>query len=294
MKIGIYGQFYHKNSGEYITYLLYNLQQYGVDIYIEKKYYEIFSEKIQAKETYKTFESYDDLDESFDLFFSIGGDGTILRTITLVQDLNIPIIGINTGRLGFLATIQKGEIQEAIAKIIKKEYTIIERSVLAVETSPTNDDILEMNFALNEVTVARKDTTSMITVKTHLNDEYLTSYWADGLIVATPTGSTGYSLSCGGPVITPNNNNFVLTPIAPHNLNARPLVIPDHTTIRLEVSGREDKHLISLDSRIATVNINSVITIKKAPFTVKLVELEGQSFLKTLRKKLLWGEDKRN
>ena len=294
MKIGIYGQFYHKNSGEYITYLLHKLQQYGVDIYIEKKYYEIFSEKIQVKETYKTFESYDDLDESFDLFFSIGGDGTILRTITLVQDLNIPIIGINTGRLGFLATIQKEEIQEAIAKIVRKEYTVIERSVLAVETSPTNEDILEMNFALNEVTVARKDTTSMITVKTHLNDEYLTSYWADGLIVATPTGSTGYSLSCGGPVITPNNNNFILTPIAPHNLNARPLVIPDHTTIRLEVSGREDKHLISLDSRIATVNINSMITIKKAPFTVKLVELKGQSFLKTLRKKLLWGEDKRN
>ena len=294
MKIGIYGQFYHKNSGEYITCLLYNLQQYGVDIYIEKKYYEIFSEKIQVKETYKTFESYDDLDESFDLFFSIGGDGTILRTITLVQDLNIPIIVINTGRLGFLATIQKEEIQEAIAKIVRKEYTVIERSVLAVETSPTNEDILEMNFALNEVTVARKDTTSMITVKTHLNDEYLTSYWADGLIVATPTGSTGYSLSCGGPVITPNNNNFILTPIAPHNLNARPLVIPDHTTIRLEVSGREDKHLISLDSRIATVNINSMITIKKAPFTVKLVELKGQSFLKTLRKKLLWGEDKRN
>ncbi|MCH2192951.1 NAD kinase [Kordia sp.] len=294
MKIGIYGQFYHKNSGEYISYLLYNLQQYGVDIYIEKKYYEIFSQKIQVKETYKTFESYSDLDDSFDLFFSIGGDGTILRTVTIVQDLNIPIIGINTGRLGFLATIQKEEIQQAIAKIMEKKYSVIERSVLAVETTPTNDDIKEMNFALNEVTVARKDTTSMITVRTHLNDEYLTSYWADGLIIATPTGSTGYSLSCGGPVITPNNNNFVLTPIAPHNLNARPLVIPDHTTIRLEVSGREDKHLISLDSRIATVDINSVITIKKAPFTVKLVELEGQSFLKTLRKKLLWGEDKRN
>ena len=294
MKVGIYGQFYHKDSGEYVTYLLENLHQFGVEIYIEKQYYKIFSEKVDVTESYKTFESYDDLDESFDLFFSIGGDGTILRTITLVQDLNIPILGINTGRLGFLATIQKEEIKDAISKIISKEFTVIERSVLAVETSPTNEDIAAMNFALNEVTVARKDTTSMITVKTHLNGEYLNSYWADGLIVATPTGSTGYSLSCGGPVITPNNNSFVLTPIAPHNLNARPLVIPDHTNIRLEVSGREDKHLISLDSRIATVNINSTITIKKAPFTVKLVELEGQSFLKTLRKKLLWGEDKRN
>ncbi|QHI38214.1 NAD kinase [Kordia antarctica] len=294
MKVGIYGQFYHKDSGEYITYLLDNLQQLGVEIYIEKQYFAIFSSKVKVTKTYKTFESYADLDESFDLFFSIGGDGTILRTITLVQDLNIPILGINTGRLGFLATIQKEEIKNAISKIIKKEFTVIERSVLAIETSPVNEDILAMNFALNEVTVARKDTTSMITVKTHLNDEYLNSYWADGLIVATPTGSTGYSLSCGGPVITPNNNSFVLTPIAPHNLNARPLVIPDHTTIQLEVSGREDKHLISLDSRIATVDINSIITIKKAPFTVKLVELEGQSFLKTLRKKLLWGEDKRN
>lgn len=294
MKVGIYGQFYHKDSGEYILYLLENLHQFGVEIFVEKNFYKIFSSKLKITKTYKTFDSYDDLDDSYDLFLSIGGDGTILRTITLVQDLNIPILGVNTGRLGFLATIQKEEIREAISKIVSKEFKVIERSVLAVETSPTNDEILSMNFALNEVTVARKDTTSMITVKTHLNDEYLNSYWADGLIVATPTGSTGYSLSCGGPVITPNNNNFVLTPIAPHNLNARPLVIPDHTVIQLEVSGREDKHLISLDSRIATVDINSIITIKKAPFTVKLVELEGQSFLNTLRQKLLWGEDKRN
>lgn len=294
MKVGIYGQFYHKDSGEYIMYLLEALHHFGIEIHIEQRFYEIFSSKLNITKTYETFSSYEDLDDSYDLFLSLGGDGTILRTITLVQDLNIPILGINTGRLGFLATIQKEEIKDAISKIIGKEFKVIERSVLAVETSPTNEDIKNMNFALNEVTVARKDTTSMITVKTHLNEEYLNSYWADGLIVATPTGSTGYSLSCGGPVITPDNNSIVLTPIAPHNLNARPLVIPDHTTIQLEVSGREDKHLISLDSRIATVNINTIITVKKAPFTIKLVELEGQSFLKTLRKKLLWGEDKRN
>ncbi len=294
MKVGIYGQFYHKDSGEYITYLLENLHQFGVEIFVERNFYKIFSSKLKITKKYETFASYADLDDTYDLFFSIGGDGTILRTITLVQDLNIPILGINTGRLGFLATIQKEEIKDAISKIISKEFIVKERSLLAIETSPVNKDIASMNFALNEVTVARKDTTSMITVKTHLDGEYLNSYWADGLIVSTPTGSTGYSLSCGGPVIMPNNNSFVLTPIAPHNLNARPLVIPDHTTIRLEVSGREDKHLISLDSRIATVAINSIITIKKAPFTVKLVELEGQSFLETLRKKLLWGEDKRN
>ncbi|WP_298418900.1 NAD kinase [uncultured Kordia sp.] len=294
MKVGIYGQFYHKDSGEYIMYLLEALHQFGIEIHIEQRFYEIFSSKLNITETYETFTSYEDLDNSYDLFLSLGGDGTILRTITLVQDLNIPILGINTGRLGFLATIQKEEIKDAISKIIGKEFEVIERSVLAVKTSPENKDLKKMNFALNEVTVARKDTTSMITVKTHLNDEYLNSYWADGLIVATPTGSTGYSLSCGGPVITPNSHNFVLTPIAPHNLNARPLVIPDHMNIQLEVSGREDKHLISLDSRIATVDINTIITVQKAPFTVKLVQLQGQSFLKTLRKKLLWGEDKRN
>ncbi|MFT4803959.1 MAG: NAD+ kinase, partial [Psychroserpens sp.] len=154
--------------------------------------------------------------------------------------------------------------------------------------------LAETNFALNEIAVSRKNTTSMITVETHLNDEYLTSYWADGLIASTPTGSTGYSLSCGGPVITPDANSFVLTPIAPHNLNARPLVIPDDTTIQLRVDGRENQYLMSLDSRIVTLSNATVITIKKANFKIKMVELLNESFIDTLRQKMLWGEDKRN
>ena len=193
-----------------------------------------------------------------------------------------------------MATIQKDEIEPALTEILKGNYKISERSLLSIETSTKNEDLEKLNFALNEIAVSRKNTTSMITVETRLNDEYLTSYWADGLIVSTPTGSTGYSLSCGGPVITPSANNFVLTPIAPHNLNARPLVIPDTTEIKLRVSGREESYLVSLDSRIATLKNNTTITIKKAPFSIKMIELEKESFLDTLRKKLLWGADSRN
>lgn len=203
-------------------------------------------------------------------------------------------MGINTGRLGFLATIQKEEIEETISTILKKEYTISKRTVLRVTTSPNSDEIEHDNFALNEVAVSRKNTTSMITIETWLDDQCLTSYWADGLIVSTPTGSTGYSLSCGGPVIVPTTNALVITPIAPHNLNARPLVIQDSTTIKLKVSGRENFFLVSMDSSIATLSNDTYITIKTAPFKISMVELHSDSFLQTLRKKLLWGEDRRN
>nr|BFF38787.1 NAD kinase [Tenacibaculum mesophilum] len=226
--------------------------------------------------------------------FTIGGDGTILRAVTYIRDLDIPIMGINTGRLGFLATIQKDQIEEAINLMLKKEYTLQERSLLQIETSPTTEDFSELNFALNEVTIARRNTTSMIGIKTSLNEEYLTNYWADGLIIATPTGSTGYSLSCDGPVILPNSKSFVITPIAPHNLNARPMVIPDDTDILLEVSAREKDFLISLDSRITTVSLGTEIKIQKAPFTIKSILPKNQSYLNTLRGKLLWGEDIRN
>ena len=225
---------------------------------------------------------------------SIGGDGTILRASTLVGDLGIPLVGINTGRLGFLATIQNNEIESAIDAILTGNYKLSKRSLLSITTTPENKDIMEQNFALNEIAISRRNTTSMITVETKLNGEYLTSYWSDGLIISTPTGSTGYSLSCGGPVLTPETNSFILTPIAPHNLSARPLVIEDSTEIQLRVSGREDQYLVSLDSRIATLNNDTIITIKKAPFNIKMVELYHESFLDTLRKKLLWGEDKRN
>tara|TARA_R110002049_G_C8931783_1_gene544224 strand:- start:92 stop:778 length:687 start_codon:yes stop_codon:yes gene_type:complete len=228
------------------------------------------------------------------MFVSFGGDGTILRATTYVRDLGIPIVGVNTGRLGFLSTFRKEEVRKVVKEFVSGAYTIVERSLVEVSDRSNIPEFKTLNFALNEITVSRKDTTSMITVETHLNDEYLTSYWADGLIVATPTGSTGYSLSCGGPVIAPTAKSLILTPIAPHNLNARPLVISDDTLIRLKVSGREESHLVSLDSRIATVASGKEIFIRKAPFTIKMIEYTSESFLKTLRNKLLWGEDKRN
>ena len=211
-----------------------------------------------------------------------------------MRDLDIPIVGVNTGILGFLATIQKQDVTSSITEILEGNYYISERSLLSVETSPSNNEITPLNFALNEVAVNRKNTTSMIKVETTINSEYLTSYWSDGLIISTPTGSTGYSLSCGGPVIEPSNESIILTPIAPHNLNVRPLVVPDNSVVTLKVSGREDTHLLSLDSRILTLKNETLITIKKAAFTIKFVQPIEESFIKTLRKKLLWGEDKRN
>lgn len=294
MKIAIYGQYYQGNTHPSIKVLLDFLLKKQLQVYIEKDFFDLIQKEDKDIRKYDGFNTFQKLDTTYELLISIGGDGTILRAITYVRDLGIPIVGINTGRLGFLATIQTNQIESAITSILEKRYKISERSLLSIHTHPENKNILHTNFALNEIAVSRKNTTSMITVATHLNDEYLTSYWADGLIVSTPTGSTGYSLSCAGPVISPDANNFVLTPIAPHNLSARPLVIPDDTEIHLKVDGREDDYLISLDSRIATLPNSTTITIKKAPFKIKMVELLSESFIDTLRKKLLWGEDKRN
>lgn len=292
MKIAVYGQYYHNNTQSSIETLFDFLSKKEVEVYIEKDFFNILKE--ENEKDIKAFKIFKTLDNSYDLLISIGGDGTILRAITHVRDLSIPIVGINTGRLGFLATIQTNEIEHAIDEILNGNYKISKRTLLSVTTLPENKDLVETNFALNEIAVSRKNTTSMITVETHLDDEYLTSYWADGLIISTPTGSTGYSLSCGGPVITPGANNLVITPIAPHNLNARPFVIPDTTDIQLKIDGREDHYLISLDSRIATLHNSTIVTIKKADFKIKMVELLDESFIDTLRKKMLWGEDKRN
>ena len=292
MKIAVYGQNYAKDATQKAFEILIELLIYHkVSIYIEADFLSQQKKDFLNDSKIKTYEA---LDTSYDLLISIGGDGTILRAITYVRDLGIPIVGINTGRLGFLATIQTDEIESALSEIFKGKYKISERSLLSVHTHPKNQDIEETNFALNEITISRKNTTSMITVETHLNDEYLTSYWADGLILSTPTGSTGYSLSCGGPVITPDTTNFALTPIAPHNLSARPLIIPDHTVVSFKVTGREDQFLMSLDSRIVTLPNTTTVTVRKANFVIKMVELLDETFLDTLRKKLLWGEDRRN
>jgi NAD+ kinase len=212
----------------------------------------------------------------------------------LVRNSGVPLLGINAGRLGFLANVQKENIAAFMQLVLDKKYTLSKRTLLSLTCSPENESILELDFALNEVTVSRKDSTSMITIETYLNGEFLNSYWADGLIIATPTGTTGYSLSCGGPILTPDVKSLVITPIAPHNLNARPLVISDETEIVLRVTGREDQYLVSLDSRITSIQNESVLTIKKTPFQINMIEIQDETFLKTLRNKLLWGEDRRN
>lgn len=293
MKVGIYGQSNNEITKKYVRFLIDIFNQNKVSIVFEEKFYEYLKNDINNL-NYKTFTSYNDLDSSYDLFFSVGGDGTFLRSISFVRDLNIPIIGINTGRLGFLATIQKEDIEQAIHEILNKKYVIQERTLLCVKTDDNNKDITELNFALNEVSVSRKNTASMITVETYLDNEFLNTYWSDGLIISTPTGSTGYSLSCGGPIISPTSKNLVLTPIAPHSLSVRPLVIPQETIIKLKVDSRTNEALLTLDSRITTINNTTNITVEKCNFTLKTVQLNSQSFIKTLREKLLWGEDKRN
>ena len=293
-KVAIYGQAYTVSAEKEIKILLSVLEAHTIVVFFEKQFYELLQENNSLEKKYPTYAHFNDLSNSFDVMFTVGGDGTILRAVTYIRDLDIPVLGINTGRLGFLATVQKDQIKEAVELLIHKEYSIQERSLLQIKTTPKTEEFTELNFALNEITIARRNTTSMIGIKTYLNEEYLTNYWADGLIIATPTGSTGYSLSCDGPVVLPNSKNLIITPIAPHNLNARPLVIGDDTTIQLEVSAREKDYLISLDSRITTVSQKTKIYIQKAPFKIKSILPKNQSFLKTLRSKLLWGEDTRN
>ena len=290
MKIAIFSQ----HSGKYTNDILLELfslkDKYGLEIFLEKEFVSILDEDLNSTNKYDIFSSHKDLDNSFKLMITVGGDGTLLRSIAFVKDLQIPIIGINTGRLGFLATLNKESLKPKLEKIINGEYQIENRTLLEVNVKEKTD----FAFALNEITVGRKNTTSMIKIKTNLNGDFLNSYWADGLIISTPTGSTGYSLSCGGPIMSPKSQTLALTPIAPHNLNARPIIIPDDTEIELIVSGREDFHLLSLDSRIISVKNEDIIKINKAKFSIMIAHLNEDSFYKTLRNKLLWGEDKRN
>ena len=293
MKVAIYGQTFKEADGTCIGALLEELEKLDAIVHAEENFNRLIGELAQGR-IQGTFSPSKGLDGSFDMFVSFGGDGTMLRAVTYIKDLGIPIVGVNTGRLGFLSTIKKEDVRKLVTEFVAGHYTVEQRSLVEVELGSGPDAFHGLNFALNEVTVSRKGTTSMITVETYLDDEYLTSYWADGLIVSTPTGSTGYSLSCGGPVIAPTAQSLVLTPIAPHNLNARPLVIADGTQIRLKVSGRERTHLISLDSRISDLPNGMEIKISKSRFGIRMIEYNSESFLKTLRNKLLWGEDRRN
>ena len=292
MKIAIYSQHTGKYTNSILSELFGFSDKYNIKFYLEKEFANILNRGSNIKLDYTIFSSYKDLDKSFNLMITIGGDGTLLRSISFVRNLEIPIIGINTGRLGFLATLNQDLLKPKLEKIIKGEFKVENRTLLEVTIDDEKSN--DFPFALNEITVGRKNTTSMIKIRTNLDGEFLNSYWADGLIISTPTGSTGYSLSCGGPIMSPQSQTLALTPIAPHNLNARPIIIPDNTEIELSVSGREDFHLLSLDSRIISVKNENSITIRKADFKIMIAHLFEDNFYKTLRNKLLWGEDKCN
>lgn len=294
MKIAVFGQYYQNNTHSIVEKVVAFLEQNNIEICFYKIFYDKLIENEVSLSEYSTFDSHECLKDNFDYLISIGGDGTILRAATFVRNYNLPIIGINAGRLGFLATIQEENIEKLLTRVVANDFCISKRTLVSLHAHPENVDLEDINFALNEITVSRKDTTSMITIETYINNEYLNSYWADGLIISTPTGSTGYSLSCGGPVIMPTSNCFVITPIAPHNLTARPLIIPDDSELTLKIKGREEQYLVSLDSRITSVSNETTLTVKKSDFFISIIEFPEEGFLRTIRKKLLWGEDKRN
>ena len=292
MKIAIYGRPTKDNLSEHIQVLFNKLNESKVEVLIYEPFYRFISQGLTLTDSYKTFQSHTALKKGVNFVLSIGGDGTFLETLMYVRDSGIPILGINTGRLGFLANVAKTEINSAIDALLGNRYTIETRALLNLTT--TNNLFGDLNYALNELTIMKKDSLAMVTVNAYINGEYLNSYFADGLIIATPTGSTAYSLSCGGPLVMPGSENFLITPIAPHNLNVRPLIISDNNVITLKISGRSNQYLVTMDSRSEVVDNSVELTLKKADFYTNLVKLENQSFFNTIRNKLLWGLDKRN
>ena len=292
MNIAIIGRKFNENFVEYCQELFNILEDAGCRVIIYQPFYRFLKTYIKLPDSYKnTFMRTDELLNQ-DLVLTIGGDGTFLEATTLVRDSNIPIAGINSGRLGFLADISKEDIKSALADIFDKNYKIRELNLLEISTE--GDLFGDLNFALNELAISKRDSSSMITIHAYLNGEFLNSYWADGLIIATATGSTAYSLSTGGPILHPDSQNFVISPIAPHNLTVRPLVIPDSMDIKLKVDARGGKYLASLDSRGRVIDEQITISIKKASFSIRTLLRNHQSYYDTLRNKLMWGIDKRN
>jgi NAD+ kinase len=291
MKIAIYGRKYNESATVYMQQLLDCLVEHQVEIVIYNAFQSFLSPRVSLPKNIEVFSNHEELTD-VNYLISVGGDGTLLDTVSFVRDSGIPIIGINMGRLGFLASIAKQEIKTAVESLIKGHFSIDKRSLLRVESNiPLFNGV---NYGLNEVTIHKKDTSSMIIVHAYLNGEFLNSYWADGLILATPTGSTGYSLSCGGPIIFPNSENFVITPISPHNLNVRPIIISDNQVITFEVEGRSAHYLATLDSRTETLETSVQLAVRKESFQLNLIRLSTENYLGTLRNKLMWGLDTRN
>ncbi|WP_316822417.1 NAD kinase [Pedobacter gandavensis] len=292
MRTAIYGREFNNSVLPYVQEVFNVLGELKTPILVYKDYLDFIKDKIKLPEGIVAFSSHMELVGQTDVLISLGGDGTLLDTLSLIRDSGIPVIGINFGRLGFLASINKDEIRVAIEALRNQAYALDKRTLLSLDSK--FELFGEENFALNDITIHRRDKSAMMIIHAYMNDEFVNSYWADGLIIATPTGSTAYSLSCGGPIIYPSSQNFVITPIAPHNLNVRPVIIPDDVTLTFEVEARSAKFLVSCDSRTETVDRSVKLTLNKAAFHVNLIRLNDESYLKTLRNKLLWGIDTRN
>ena len=292
MRIAIYSRGLDPDQQNGIKLLLSELAAYKIEPVIFQDFFNSFYSIIDFGEKYSTFNCSEDLVDDIDCIISLGGDGTLLDTVTFVRDSGIPVLGINYGRLGFLASIGKDELHTAVEALVKRSYMLDKRTLLHLDANMPLFD--KVPYALNEITIHKKDTSPMIKIHTYLNGEFLNTYWADGLIVATPTGSTGYSLSCNGPVIFPESASFVITPVSPHNLNIRPIIVPDNNIISFEIEGRTDGFLCTLDSRREIVDKDVQLAVKKESFGINLIRLNENNFLQTLRNKLSWGLDKRN
>ena len=293
MKIILFGKTLNLEDIEYVFHLITNFLDGGHKVYMHRPYFETCKNKLNISKEVQVVEGYHDLKVlECDLLISLGGDGTILRAATIIRELNIPILGINLGRLGFLSNLDKTNPTNVIELLEKGNYELDKRTLLKLET---NAEIFgETKFALNDFTLLKRDTSSMITIHTYIGDEFLNTYWADGLIVSTPTGSTGYSLSCGGPIVYPSSKTFVITPVAPHSLTARPIIIPDDRKVVLKFQGRTDNFLCTLDSRVEHINSTVSLSLCKNDFNINLIRFKAQNFSKTIREKLNWGIDSRN
>lgn len=293
MRIAIYGKEIVPDQKRFAEDLFSCLRESGCEVWAYSRFIERNKTSWGAEYFDGVFQNKDQMASAHvEVLISLGGDGTLLDSTVLVADSGTPIMGVNFGRLGFLANIAKEDVREAVKRLVRRDFEKERRSVIRLDCER---DLFEgTNFALNEVTVSRKDTTAMITIHVYLKDQLLNTYWADGLIISTPTGSTGYSLSCGGPIIMPGSQNFVLTPIAPHNLTVRPFVLSDQAELRICVEGRSSEFLVSLDSRVRTITSEDELILRRAPFDINLVRFAGQTFSETLRNKLMWGIDKRN
>ena len=291
MIAALYGRSLETNKSENITRLFGKLSDAGIGLLVYKPFYDFIKDSVKIKGKFNLFSRHAEIDGKADVLISLGGDGTLLETLEFVKDTAIPVMGVNTGRLGFLSSISTEEINFAVDALVKKKYVIDTRTMLVLDSKKKYFG--DVNYALNDITISKSESSSMITTHVYLNNEFLNSYYADGLIISTPTGSTAYSLSCGGPIVMPDSGNFIVTPVAPHNLNVRPIIISDDSILKIKVECRESRFLVTLDSRSMALERGSEFIVKKAGFNMNIVKLEDHNFLSTLRNKLMWGLDKR-